>query len=200
MNEEKKSQRKKQVFEGDESIFASNLKATRESQKLTQAELAEKAGLSATIISEYESTSKIPKIHSVKKLAQALNISIDMLCGNTPTFQFKKKLENSTIYAILTALDHLKPQVHVAGNQIIFTISTDNDCPNYSSHEILKFFEEYEIIQNFGNSIATDDMIKVLIDNLEEKYKHLPKLPAYIYNSIKDTNDATEDTNNSADK
>lgn len=176
---EQNNEKKKKEYTKEEKIFSANLQEARENQKLTQAELAEKTKLSTTIISEYETMKKQPKIYTVLKLANALGVSIDMLCGNTPLNQFQKKLENSCIYALSTVLKQLKPQVNVSDNIITLTISSDNDSPEYSSHEIVKFFEEYEIIQNFANSTAKDDMVKTLMENLENKYNHLPGFPAY---------------------
>lgn len=174
-----KGKRKVKQFSPEEMRFSENLKAIRKTQELTQGKLAEMIERSTTSVSEYETMSKEPGIYTVQKIANVLGVSIDMLCGNTPKIQYQKKLENFFIYAILTVLEQLNPQVHVTDNNITLTISADNDCPNYSSHEILKFFEEYEIIQNFAKSTAKKDMVKVLIDNLEKKYEHLPGLPKY---------------------
>lgn len=174
-----KGKRKEKQFTPEEIRFADNLKTIRKSQHLTQEKLAEKIDRSPTSVSEYETMSKEPGIYTVQKIANVLGVSIDMLCGNTPEIQYQKKLENFFVYALLTVLEQLKPQVHVSENMVTFTISKDNDSPNYSSREILKFFKEYEIIQTFANSSATKDMIKTLMDNLEKKYEHLPGLPDY---------------------
>ncbi len=171
--------RKQKKFTNEEKEFADNLKSYRKDKHLTQEQLAEKIDRSPTSISEYETLSKEPGIFTVKKIANALGVSIDMLCGNTPEIQYKKEMEIFFTNTLLIVLEQLKSNVHVDENKITLTISKENDNPNYSSYHILNFFKEYEIIQTFENSIATKDMIKTLKDNLKNKYKHLPELPPY---------------------
>ena len=161
------------------SVFSTNLQKLRKERKLTQEDFADDINVSVTSISDYENGRKEPGYLTVQAMAEAFEVSIDELCGNTPQVQFQKKLEKSCIYTILTFLEYVKPQVHVTDKKITLTISSDNDCPNYSSREILKFFEEYEIIQNFAKTIAKEDMVKTLMQNLEKKYDHLPSFPTY---------------------
>lgn len=69
------------------AIFAQRLKAQREKLGLTQAQLAEKIGVTSQTISAYEKNSsgekgKTPTLDKAVALAQALNISLDYLCGH----------------------------------------------------------------------------------------------------------------------
>lgn len=160
-------------------LLGENIRNIRDKQDLTQEELAEKANLSTTSISEYENASKEPKIFTLKKIATALGVSIDELCDNTPSSQFRAKLKNSCVFALLTVLEQLKPNVKVIDNTITLTIPTTEDSANYSSRSILNFFKDYELIQNFKESEAKDRMIKLLMEDLEVKYQHLPSLPNY---------------------
>ena len=66
--------------------FARKLRARREELGLTQAQLAEKIGVSSQTISAYEKNSsgekgKTPTLDKVVSLAKKLNVSIDYLCG-----------------------------------------------------------------------------------------------------------------------
>lgn len=66
--------------------FAQRLKAQREKLGLTQAQLAEKIGVTSQTISAYEKNSagekgKTPTLDKVVALAQTLNVSLDYLCG-----------------------------------------------------------------------------------------------------------------------
>lgn len=66
--------------------FARRLKTKREELGFTQAQLAEKIGVSAQTISAYEKNSsgekgKTPTLDKVVSLAQTLGVSIDYLCG-----------------------------------------------------------------------------------------------------------------------
>lgn len=58
------------------SIGAS-IRAARKTAKLTQEQLAEKSGVAAITIRQYESGKRQPRIEQLQSLANALNISIN---------------------------------------------------------------------------------------------------------------------------
>lgn len=181
--------------------FGESLCKFRKEINLTQGDLAEKAGMSTTIISDYERGEKAASIWNAKQLADVLGVTMDSLCGIDKEIQEQNRLENMPILAILAVLKQFKAQVHVAESKITLTISSDNDrikhpsknddksYPSkddgkiYSSKEILNFFREYEMIQAFADSANKNDlgndMIELLLSNLRQKYKHLPGLPEY---------------------
>lgn len=68
------------------NVLAQRLKISRVSQKLTQRQLAEKVNITAATISAYEKGAKNPTLQNVMQLSEALNVSIDWLCG-TPKFK-----------------------------------------------------------------------------------------------------------------
>jgi transcriptional regulator with XRE-family HTH domain len=53
----------------------------REMRKLTQAQLAAKAGLPAAAISHFETGGRKPSFESLVKLAEALSVTVDYLLG-----------------------------------------------------------------------------------------------------------------------
>jgi len=53
----------------------STLQELREQAILTQAELAEKVGVSSTTISHWETGSKRPRVANIRKLATALDVT-----------------------------------------------------------------------------------------------------------------------------
>lgn len=57
-------------------ITGATIKALRESRKLTQAELAEKIGVSSKTVSKWETAKGLPDISLLQPLAQALGISV----------------------------------------------------------------------------------------------------------------------------
>ena len=65
----------------DISVFAERLIAERKKKKLTQSELAEKAKISAQTVSYYEKGTKRPTLENAIAIANALDISIEYLCG-----------------------------------------------------------------------------------------------------------------------
>ena len=57
-------------------ITGTTIKNLRESRKLTQAELAEKIGVSSKTVSKWETAKGLPDITLLQPLAQALGISV----------------------------------------------------------------------------------------------------------------------------
>ena len=57
-------------------VTGSTIRQLRESRKLTQAELAEKIGVSSKTISKWETAKGLPDISLLQPLAQALGISV----------------------------------------------------------------------------------------------------------------------------
>jgi transcriptional regulator with XRE-family HTH domain len=68
------------------TIFAKRLREARKAANLTQSELCKMSGVTAATISAYESfdgnKGKNPSLDNALKLAQALNVSLDWLCGS----------------------------------------------------------------------------------------------------------------------
>jgi transcriptional regulator with XRE-family HTH domain len=62
-------------------IFSKRLKKIREEKKLSQAELAQKADLQTAAISHFETGQRKPSFDNLKRLADALNVSVDFLLG-----------------------------------------------------------------------------------------------------------------------
>ena len=69
-------------------MFGGNLRYFRLKENLTKKELAAKAGVSAALITYYESGERQPTIQSVKSLATALSISPAQLLENRPPIVF----------------------------------------------------------------------------------------------------------------
>lgn len=61
--------------------FGENLRRLRIEHELTQEDLAKKSGVSARMIQNYEIGASQPRMGSVKKLAAALEISVNDLLG-----------------------------------------------------------------------------------------------------------------------
>lgn len=84
------------------TVFAERLREARTAAKLTQADLSKKAGVTAATISAYESSDgnkgKNPSLDNALKLASALNVSLDWLCG------FSVKTEKAPIVEFLKIL------------------------------------------------------------------------------------------------
>ena len=58
-----------------------SIQEARKKAKLTQKELAEKVGIATITIQQYERGVRTPKIETIQKIAQALNIDVGVLYG-----------------------------------------------------------------------------------------------------------------------
>ncbi|VAW42603.1 Transcriptional regulator, Xre family [hydrothermal vent metagenome] len=67
----------------NDSVFKLRLQQTRKLRELSQDELANKAELPSTTISHFESGKRKPSFDNLRKLADALEVSIDYLMGRT---------------------------------------------------------------------------------------------------------------------
>lgn len=61
--------------------FSEILKKTRESKGLSQAALATKSGMKPSAISHFESGRRLPSLDNLKKIADALVVTMDYLTG-----------------------------------------------------------------------------------------------------------------------
>ena len=65
----------------DGSAFANRLREEREHLELSQAQLADQAGLQPSAISHFETGARTPALRSLRRLAQALGVTSDFLLG-----------------------------------------------------------------------------------------------------------------------
>lgn len=61
--------------------FQENLKMLCKQKNMTQKELAKTCGLTERTISYYAQNKRLPKLENIKKIAAALNTTIDRLVG-----------------------------------------------------------------------------------------------------------------------
>ena len=62
-------------------LFQERLRAARELRKWSQSELAEKAGMPPSSIAHFESGSRKPSFDTLRRLANALEVTTDYLLG-----------------------------------------------------------------------------------------------------------------------
>lgn len=60
-----------------------SIRKIRKSNKITQAQLADRLGVSASMIGQYETGVRNPKLSTLASIADALNVSIADICSNT---------------------------------------------------------------------------------------------------------------------
>ena len=66
----------------NKEILSKRIKELRQEKNLTQRQLAEKANTTPTSVSAYEKGQKTPSIEVLCNIANALETSVDWLCGN----------------------------------------------------------------------------------------------------------------------
>jgi transcriptional regulator with XRE-family HTH domain len=71
--------------------FAVLLKQARERQGLSQAQLAERAGLQPSAIAHFEADRRKPSFENVRRLAKALDVSSDLLLGVPAAMAFRNE-------------------------------------------------------------------------------------------------------------
>ena len=64
-----------------EESFTERLRKARENRGLTQADLAQRAGLEPSAVSHFEAGRRQPSFHNLRKLADALSVTTDYLIG-----------------------------------------------------------------------------------------------------------------------
>jgi transcriptional regulator with XRE-family HTH domain len=74
--------KRKGVMNGVEQSFAEKLKHYRKLKGWSQGELADKAGLSQAFISDLERGAKAPTLGTVRQIAQAFGIPVDMFVSD----------------------------------------------------------------------------------------------------------------------
>ena len=65
--------------------------ALRKAKKISQADLAKEAGVSREIIGRYERNEVSPSVDVAKKIADALEVSLDYLAGGSDKAAFDKQ-------------------------------------------------------------------------------------------------------------
>lgn len=80
------------------------LRALREARGLTQLQVAERVGVSKTMVSAYETASKAPSIEVLIRLSRLFGVSVDYLvCVDAPKVIDVSGLEDDSV-ALLSAL------------------------------------------------------------------------------------------------
>jgi len=74
------------------TAFGQKLKNVREEKDFKREDLAKKIGTSSAIIGRYERGERTPSVDIAKKIAEALEVSLDYLVGDTSVLIKDKKM------------------------------------------------------------------------------------------------------------
>ena len=74
-------------------MFSENFKILRQSRGLTQAQMADKLGISISAVSMYEKGKRKPDNNMLKKMCEKFRVSTDFLLG----INFKRNVESQSV-------------------------------------------------------------------------------------------------------
>ncbi len=72
--------------------FGSRITSVRKQKKISQSELGKLANVSGDIVGKYERNEMKPSIETARRLANALNVTLDYLVGDSDTTVFDKDI------------------------------------------------------------------------------------------------------------
>lgn len=154
------------------TIFAERLREARTAAKLTQAQLSMKAGVTAATISAYESADgnkgKNPSLENALKLAQALNVSLDWLCGfsvrteKAPIVDFLKLLVTLDEYTCITfdKVDLLNKDVQAIMKEAYSSLNDDELYMNHCYCEENNEREEWNVFASVFHDYHIERFIR----------------------------------------
>jgi len=89
------------------NIFGERLKEMRKKRGLRQNELAERANLQPTAISHFENGARLPSFDNLRRLADALEVTVDYLMGRVdePEVNYSVSASLARDIGILTAAE-----------------------------------------------------------------------------------------------
>lgn len=158
--------------------FRERLLNARGDLKLTQAQLAERVGVSTTTISDYERGEKKPGINTAVKLSHALEVNLDWLCGNDQN----KAYELNPKLALFDGINVLKMNVEEVTDDKV-TLSFSDYGEEISAHEIKCFFEELRTAQTvykaYSGKPGFENILEQVKENFLDRFKNFPQLPNY---------------------
>lgn len=107
--------------------FGDNLKQARVGKSLSQSQLAEAVGMHSTHISRYERSLANPTIEVVKKIAEALDVSVDFLIYGNEKEKAQNQIGDNELLSMFTKVQKLaKEDVSVVKSLInAYLIKTD---------------------------------------------------------------------------
>lgn len=152
----------------DNNLFSQRLKEARLNAKLKQTELSKLSGVTAATISAYERADegkgKNPSLENALKLAQALNVSLDWLCGLAVN---NEKVQISDFLKMLVKLD--KEGVYNSIDEVYVNrgYEVKRQCASITvEHDIITtFLLEWDKIRNlFYKKTINEDLYNLWLN------------------------------------
>jgi Predicted transcriptional regulator len=154
-------------------LFSKRLRELRESEGLSQGQLADEVGISRGSVSFYENGDRLPDIEVLQKLSKHFNTSADYLIGNSEIrrHEFEVKLEDlglsdeaiKSLLYLPNSFDEELPKIRDLLNWII----SHEDFPGLL-HLILNSIDAEELSKCWGT--AEDMSIEKGFQGLTKEY------------------------------
>lgn len=150
------------------------IRAARKRAKMTQAELAEKLGISYVGVSQWENGIRNPKYETMQKIADALEISLSELVGMNPAVDIpenREAFDKAAAMALESGLTMKDRQgnIIIQGNGKPWQKATAADLYHIGA---LQFHSDEDRIAFFYNCLNTDGMLaasKCFLDHLKSE-------------------------------
>lgn len=158
-------------------IFSQNLLKRRKKQGMTQAALANEAGISVQTISAYENGTKSPSLATAIDLSNVLGISLDELCSesdtNLDTPHTFTKVES--LADIVALIDLLKQGLSLFERPcIVSSEGTNVEIKIEDCKDLAEYYSKYlKVLELQTDDAIFDEMIAAwkskMIDSLKSK-------------------------------
>jgi len=109
----------KKAIQTKKPHFGERLAEARRKSALTQADLADKAGIHISHVQRIEAGTSQPTVDVLKRLAEALNVSLDLLVFERPSEAAAQRLADSELIEHFAAVEHFSDDDKQAVKKII---------------------------------------------------------------------------------
>ena len=185
-------------------VFTTRTKELRTKMGLTQKELATRAHVAVASYSSYEKGMKTPPLDSALRIADALAVSLDWLCGRETARKDFQLLSFADVIRLLFELDKTGLQISVAIDLVDESTETtiteagleklirnDGECdPMVEAGDLriydlklVRFFEKWASVRTqFIKNVIDDELYQLWCEKqIKEAEQHpLPYTEAYI--------------------
>ena len=141
--------------------FSENLVRYRKLKGFTQEEMAEKMEVSRQSVSKWENSEAVPELAKIMKLADILDVSLDVLCGREAreTNVLESKLENKNKNSKLF-LSMLLVVAIVASGIFGYSIGySEKEDANSEIYELPEIIEVADVIFSVEKSVLTCEFV-----------------------------------------
>lgn len=90
--------------------FVERLRKARTARRLTQARLAELLEVSARVYNRWERGTSIPKLDTVVKIAEILEVTVDELVGRRELSESAFRIRNPKLHKLYSEIDQLSDE------------------------------------------------------------------------------------------